>query len=212
MKKYLLAAACVLMGTSVMAAPMECAYTVLQMKVQTARSQEEIQALMNKNVIFDDRDTRCGGSLMQLAIRRGNPGVLAAILGQDDSRANNMEKLDAFPIPGVQGEIPVLLFAGYYAPNEDMVKLLVNAGADITATDSNGRSLLWYMQFNPVLKNTALYDELNEHILISLTNQNAQQDAAAQKGNQGAATQNAGNQQGNQPRRSGNSGRLVDDG
>ena len=206
--KKMLATLCLLISTSVFAAPMECAYTALQMKVQTARSQEEIQALINKNVVFDEV-TRCGGSLLQLAIRRGNPGVLAAILGQDDSRANNMEKLDAFPIPGVTGEIPILLFAGYYAPNEDMVKLLVNAGADITATDSNGRSLLWYMQHNPVLRNTALYDELNEHILISLTSMRADSQ------NQGGAT---GDQQplptttGSKPnRRSGNSNRLIED-
>lgn len=204
--KKLLAALCLFVSTSVLAGPMECAYTVLQMKVQTARSQEEIQALINKNVVFEE-NTRCGGSLLQLAVRRGNPGVLAAILQQDDSRANNLEKLDAFPIPGVTGEIPILLFAGYYAPNEEMVKLLVNAGADITATDNNGRSLLWYMQYNPVLKNTALYDELNEHILISLTN--ARADAQNQK--EEAQNQSTQSNNNNSQHRSGNSNRLVED-
>lgn len=166
MKKLLLLAGCCLISVSALAA-VECAYTTRQLLIQTARSQEQIQALINKNVIFQE-DTKCGGSLLQLAIRRGNPGVLAAILNQDLSRANNMESLDAFPIPGVTGKIPILLFAAYYAPNEDMVRLLVHANADVSATDEQGRNLLWYMQQNPVLRNTELFDELNEMLLVGL--------------------------------------------
>ena len=63
-----------------------------------------------------------------------------------------------------------------------------------------------------MLKNTALYDELNEHILISLTNQNNQGNAGQDAGNTGGASQNTGNQQNNQNRRNSNGNRLVDDG
>ena len=46
--------------------------------------------------------------------------------------------------------------------------LLVAAGANIAATDDFGRNLLWYMNKNPVLRNTALQDELNNKLLYGM--------------------------------------------
>ena len=166
MKKILVVGICWLASTVAMAG-FECAYSPLQIRISKARSRDDIQVWIDKGVTIEE-DVKCGGSLLQLAIRRGVPGVLDAILDQDPQRANNIENLDAFPIPGVTGQIPVLLFAAYYAPNKEIVQSLLDAGADIAATDNEGRNVLWYMQFNPVLKNTSLYDSLNNKILESL--------------------------------------------
>ena len=166
MKKMLFMMVCLLVSTMAMA-EFECAYTPLQVRVAKARSRADIQDLVDRGINIEE-DTKCGGSLLQLAVRRGEPGVLAAILQQDMARANSMEKLDAFPIPGVTGQIPLLLFAGYYAPNKEIVRLLLDAEASVTATDDKGRNVLWSMQYNPVLRNTDLYDQINEQILYSL--------------------------------------------
>ena len=139
----------------------------LQNLIVNARGADEIQNLISRGVIFDEQ-VRCGGSLMQLAIRRGNPDVLEAILRQDQNRANSMVTLDAFPIVGAPKQIPLILFAAYYAPNKQIMDLLVAAGANIAATDDFGRNLLWYMNKNPVLRNTQLQDDLNNKLLYGM--------------------------------------------
>ncbi|MBQ4472102.1 MAG: hypothetical protein II942_02520 [Alphaproteobacteria bacterium] len=169
-KLLLLGAACLMVVPAMAQRGGECAYTPLQNLVMNARGPEEIQSLIQRNVIFDEQ-VRCGGSLMQLAIRRGNPQVLAAIVRQDQKRVHAQVTLDAFPISGAPKTIPLILFAAYYAPNKDIMELLVQAGANIGAVDDYGRNLLWYMDKNPVLKNTALVDELNNRLLYSMGNQ-----------------------------------------
>lgn len=167
MKKALLLTAC-LMALPVMAQKAgDCALTPLQNLIVNARGADEIQNLISRGVIFDEQ-VRCGGSLMQLAIRRGNPDVLEAILRQDQNRANSMVTLDAFPIVGAPKQIPLILFAAYYAPNKQIMDLLVAAGANIAATDDFGRNLLWYMNKNPVLRNTQLQDDLNNKLLYGM--------------------------------------------
>jgi len=173
MKKLLFASIC-LLALPVMAQKAgECALTPLQNLIVNARGAEEIQALIQRGVVFDEQ-VRCGGSLMQLAIRRGNPAVLEAILRQDQTRANATVTLEAFPILGAPKQIPLILFAAYYAPNETIVKLLKQAGANIAATDDFGRNLLWYLGKNPVLRNTALQDELNNELLYGMVASQAQ--------------------------------------
>ena len=174
MKKTLISLATLMMALPVMAAE-NCAYSPLQNLIRNVRKADEIVALMNRGVVFSEK-TRCGGSLMQLAILRGNPQVLQALLNQDPSRANEIVDLQAFPIQGAPKEVPLVLFAAYYAPNDQMIRLLVNAGADASKTDQTGRNLLWYMEQNPVLRNTDLYDELNDRLLSALvpTQQNRQ--------------------------------------
>ncbi len=166
MKKTLISLAALAIAMPVMAAT-DCAYSPLQNLIRNVRKADEITTLMNSGVVFSEK-TRCGGSLMQLAILRGNPQVLQALLQQDPSRANEMVELQAYPIQGAPKEIPLLLFAAYHAPNGQMIELLVNSGADIAKTDTTGRNLLWYMDQNPVLRNTELYDELNRRLLSSL--------------------------------------------
>ena len=167
MKKTTISLIALIVATPVIAAE-NCAYTPLQNLIRNVRDANEIVTLMNRGVVFSEK-TRCGGSLMQLAILRGNPQVLKVLLQKEPSQASEMVKLDAYPIPGAYGEIPLILFASYYAPNAEMVRLLINEGkADISKTDSEGRNLLWYMEKNPVLRNTDLYDKLNEQLLYSL--------------------------------------------
>ena len=179
MKKLLFASIC-LMTLPVMAQKAgECALTPLQNLVANARGAEEIQTLIQRGVIFDEQ-VRCGGTLMQLAIRRGNPAVLEAILRQDQTRANATVTLEAFPILGAPKQIPLILFAAYYAPNENIVKLLEQAGANIAVTDDFGRNLLWYLGKNPVLRNTALQDELNNKLLYGMVASQAQGGLSAQ--------------------------------
>ena len=174
MKKALISLTALMLAMPVMAAE-NCAYSPLQNLIRNVRKADEIVALMNRGVVFSEK-TRCGGSLMQLAVLRGNPQVLQALLNQDPSRANEMVDLQAFPIQGAPKEVPLILFAAYYAPNDQMIRLLVNAGADAAKTDLSGRNLLWYMEQNPVLRNTDLYDELNDRLLSALvpTQQNHQ--------------------------------------
>ena len=166
MKKTLISLSALMMALPVMAAN-DCAYSPLQNLIRNVRSVNEINELIQRGVVFDE-EVRCGGSLMQLAVLRGNPEVLQAILKQDPSRANALVKLDSYAIPGSVREVPLILFAAFYAPNDQMIYRLVESGADISKTDSAGRNLLWYMDQNPVLRNTALYDKLNNLLLSSL--------------------------------------------
>ena len=168
MKKLLLLSVCVCLSMPVMAQRVsECAYSALQSLIINARSAEELRALIQRGIVLDEQ-VRCGGSLMQLAIRRGNPDVLRALLEQDQKRANALVSMEGFAIPGAPKILPLILFAAYYAPNEDMIRLLVSAGANVSVTDDVGRNLLWYMDKNPVLRNTALTDEMNNQLLYGM--------------------------------------------
>ena len=166
MKKLLLMSMCLFVMPAMADQNEECALSPLQNLIVNARGAEEIQALIARGVAFDEQ-VRCGGTLMQLAIRRGNPDILEAILRQDRRRANAMVNLDAFPIPGAPKDVPLLLFAAYYAPNKTILELLLAAGAksNVTATDEVGRNVLWYLNKNPVLRKTDLEDKLNEMLL-----------------------------------------------
>ena len=181
MKKLLFLSVC-LVALPVMAQKSnECALTPLQDLIVNARSANEVRELIARGKVFDE-PVRCGGTITQLAIRRGNPDVLKAILEQDPNRAKAVVSLDAFPILGAPKQIPIILFAAYYAPNRQMVDLLTSAQADISVTDDFGRNLLWYLNKNPVLRNTDLQDELNKELLFGLnssSNQSGQQTEGA---------------------------------
>ena len=168
MKKTLISLAALMMALPVMAAD-NCAYSPLQNLIRNVRDAKEITDLMNRGVAFNE-EPRCGGSLMQLAILRGNPQVLQVLIQKNPEQVNKPVKLDTYPIPGARGrEIPLILFAAYYAPNPQMIELLINIGkADISKTDDEGKNLLWYMDMNPVLRNTTLSDTLNNALLYSL--------------------------------------------
>ena len=173
MKKFLMTCAMVaLVALPAGAAPQECAYSPRQTLVRDAKNAEQIAGLIRQGVIFDETP-RCGGTIMQLAVRRGNPEVLRVLLEQDLKRANQIVPLDDFPIPGAPKKIPLWLFAAYYAPNEQIIHLLhqslIQTRGGVSVTDDMGRNVLWYMDRNPVLRKTSLYDQLNDQLLTNLS-------------------------------------------
>ena len=170
MKKLLLTCALgLLMSTPVDAAPPkgECAYSPLQTLVRDARDATLISNYIAQGVNFDEVP-RCGGTLMQLAVRRGNVDVLTALLQQDMKRAGQIVSLEEFPIVGAPKKVPLILFAAYYAPNEYVIQVLQQANVDVTQVDEFGRNVLWYMEQNPVLRQTQLFDDMNMALLTSL--------------------------------------------
>ena len=193
MKKTLISLTALMMSLPVMAAD-NCAYSPLQNFIRNVRTVEEINKLANSGVIFDEK-VRCGGSLLQLAILRGNPEVLQVILNQDRSRANAVVSLDGYQIQGAPREVPVILFAAYYAPSEAIFRELWAAGANVAATDSQGRNLLWYMDQNPVLRSTKLYDELNNALLNALSPRRQQYQPGQNTSQQGQGGYGQGQQQ-----------------
>ena len=158
-----------------------CQYTLLQNLIRDARSHEQIFDMIRAGVSMDDETITCGGSLLQLAIRRGNPSIVNGILAQDKSRANEDVSLRGYSIPGAPERIPVILFAAYYAPSEIVFKVLTDMGADVTAQDSQGRGILWYLNQNPVLRQTQTEDTVK----LTLQNkvlENARKNAQRQMG------------------------------
>ena len=135
-----------------------CQYTVLQNLVRDARNHEKIFDMIRAGVSMDDETITCGGTLLQLAIRRGNPSILNGILAQDKSRINSLVPLRDFPIAGAPDKIPAILFAAYYAPSEVIFKVMLDNGANVAVKDSRGHGILWYLDRNPVLRKTATED------------------------------------------------------
>jgi len=160
-----------------------CQYTVLQNLIRDARSHEQIFDMIHAGVSMDDLTITCGGSLLQLAIRRGNPSIVNGILTQDKSRVNAEVSLNGFLIPGAPNRIPVILFAAYYAPSEIVFKVLTDMGADISVQDSNGRGILWYLEQNPVLRQTKTEDTIKEK-LQKMILENARKNSQRQMGQQ----------------------------
>ncbi len=181
MKKFLLLSVCVIAALPAMAQRnVECVLSPFQELITKARNEEQINNLIARGAEFD-KPVRCGGSVMQLAIRRGNPKILEALLKQSPKRASDMVSLDAFPIAGAPKQIPLILFAACYAPNAAMMELLMQANADVLVTDDFGRNILWYLSKNPVLRDTELQDKLNQMLLYGVTSvQPATQDNQAQ--------------------------------
>ena len=149
-----------LIASTAMAAP--CQYTVLQNMIRDARSHEQIFELIRAGVSVDDPTVTCGGSTLQLAIRRGNPSILNGILSQDKKRINAQVSLADFPITDAPKEIPALLFAAYYAPSETVFKVMIDNGADVSVKDSNGHDILWYLDQNPVLRQSPVEDTVKQ--------------------------------------------------
>ena len=139
-----------------------CQYTQLQNMIRDARSHEQIFEFIKAGVSMDDPNIRCGGSLLQLAVRRGNPSIVNGILTQDKARANKPVSLAGFEIPGAPAQIPAILFAAYYAPNETTFKVMVDAGGNIGLRDTMGHDILWYLNRNPVLRKTEMEDSIRE--------------------------------------------------
>lgn len=165
-KSYLIALAMALMFSAPAMAQRTCSYSPLQEVVRFANNASDIQRLVARRVNLN-APVRCGGSLVQLAILRGNVDVLKVLL---DSGADTKApvKLSDFGISGsgMPQEIPLVFFAAYKAPNAEVLKTLVDAGLDVTQTDKNGESISAYLDKNPVLVKSPIAKAIDEILLF----------------------------------------------
>ncbi len=172
----------VLIPLTVYAAPKDCVYHPLQDIIRSARSEKDIEPWIKDQINFNI-DFRCGGSILQLAVMRGNPHVLKILLEQGGVDPNETVENSAFPIKGAPKIIPISFFAAFYAPRSDILNLFMEyAEESIYQTDMNGQNILWYLEQNPVLRNTDLSDLIVKNLLITDTKaQNAKEQAAKEK-------------------------------
>ncbi len=187
MKKILLGAvvAMCLITTTSWAVPNRnnsgiCSYSPLQDLIRNARSGKDLEPILGGRVDLN-APVKCGGTILQLAIRRGNPEVVKLLLENGVSAKEDVS-LDGFSIAGAPNKVPLLMFAAYYSPRQDILNLIISAGADMTAVDANGENVLWYLDKNPVLQNTAISDNIKNALLF-----NIQPKATAQANNVGTA-------------------------
>lgn len=187
MKKILLmtAIAVCLTATTGWAAPSRgnsgiCSYSPLQDLIRNARSGKDLEPILGGRVDLN-APVKCGGTILQLAIRRGNPEVVKLLLENGVSVKEDVS-LEGFSIAGAPNKVPLLMFAAYYSPRQDILNLIISAGADMTAVDSNGENVLWYLDKNPVLQNTVISDNIKNALLF-----NIQPKATAQPNNVGTA-------------------------
>ncbi|MDY6408189.1 MAG: hypothetical protein SPL08_05780 [Pseudomonadota bacterium] len=148
-----------------------CQYTQLQNMIRDAKNHEQIFEFIKGGVSMDDKGITCGGSLLQLAIRRGNPSIVNGILTQDKTRANKLVSMAGFDFQGVPAQIPAILFAALYAPNETTFKVMMNAGGNIGLRDMVGHDILWYLDKNPVLRRTATEDSVRQALQTRILEQ-----------------------------------------
>ena len=160
-----MAAAACLINTVAFGAAKECSYSPLQQVIRTARTEEDVMKLINNNVNLNIRP-KCGGNVYQLAILRGNSAVVKALLENSKLPVDVSVSNTDYPIPGAPKEIPLAFFAAYHAPSINIMRLFMNAGMDIMATDSRGETILWYLNQNPVLLNTELVDEVTDKLIM----------------------------------------------
>lgn len=158
-----------LIPLTVYAAPKDCVYHPLQDIVRSARSEKDIEPWIKDQINFNI-DFKCGGSILQLAIMRGNPHVLKILLEKGGVNPNELIDNTAFPIKGAPKVIPISFFAAFYAPRQDILNLFMEyAEKSIYQTDMNGQNILWYLEQNPVLRNTDLADIIVKNLLITDT-------------------------------------------
>ncbi len=171
MKKFILATVLglSLFHVSAYAAPRgECSYTPLQVVIREARSKQDVQELIDKNVKLDIKP-RCGGTVLQLATLRGNMDVFEALLNSGRFALDGNVSNSDYPIPGAPREYPLAFFVAYHAPSLNMMKVFMNSGANLLGTDSNQENILWYLKQNPVLMNTEIEDDLMQRLLMQDT-------------------------------------------
>ena len=168
MKKALLltVAGLLFLPNTSFSAPRECRYHPIQQVVRMARSEQDIEKEIQKKTNFNI-NFPCGGSILQLAVLRGNPQVLQILLEKGNLNPNEIVENTDFPIKGAPRELPISFFAAYYAPRADILNLFVNyAGNEIYKKDANGQNILWYLEQNPVLNNTAVSDQIIDNLVL----------------------------------------------
>lgn len=158
-------------------APKKCTYSPLQDVIRNARGTQDIAPIIQNKVDLN-AVPRCGGTPLQLAVLRGNPQIVKALL-EGGASVSEEVSLEGFTIPEAPEKVPVLMFAGFFAPRPEIVQLIIQAGADVLKTDENGENVLWYIEQNPVLRNTALSDEIKNALLFNVPTTQEEQSADA---------------------------------
>ena len=141
-----------------------CRYTVMQNMIRDARSHEPIFQMIESGILMDDPDITCGGNLLQLAVRRGNANIVNGLVTQIPEKVKETVSLDGFDIPGAPESIPFVLFAAYYAPSVEVFRVILNQKMPLNVRDENGRDIQWYLEQNPVLRKTAIADEVQKRV------------------------------------------------
>lgn len=169
------------------AAPKDCSYSPLQQVIRAARTEEDIQKLLDDHVSLNITP-RCGGNVIQLATLRGNPNIFKKILENGNLPLDVKVPNTDYPIPGAPKEIPLGFFVAYYAPRMDMMQLFMQTGVDLMGTDERGETILWYLEQNPVLRDTELSDMVMRQLLVSASSKNeaVKEKAAEPKNNKDA--------------------------
>ena len=167
MKKLSLAilSAALMMSVPAMA-QRTCSYSPLQEVVRFANNANDIQRLVARHVNLN-APVRCGGTLVQLAVLRGNVDVLKVLL-DDGADVKTPVKLSDFGISGknMPQEIPLIFFAAYKAPNAEILKTLIDSGLSVVETDKNGESISMYLDNNPVLAKSPIAKAIDEILLF----------------------------------------------
>ncbi len=169
-----------LLNTPVSAAPkVECSFSPLQQVIRSARKAEEIEKLINDNVNLNAK-FRCGGNVLQLATLRGNAEIFQLLIQKGNLPLNTEVSNTDYPIPGAPKSYPLAFFIAYHAPSQDIMNIFMQSGAKMLDTDDRGETILWYLDQNPVLMNTDVYDALMQQLLMKDTVDGAMQPTVPQ--------------------------------
>ncbi len=145
-----------------------CSYSPLQNLIRSANDVAEIEKLVQKNVKLN-APVRCGGSLAALAVMRGNANVLKVLLNNGIDIDTPVKSADFGLGRDYPAQIPLILFAAHFAPNAEVLKALIDAGSNMAVIDEKGENISWYLDKNPVLRETPLAEEINNILLYQST-------------------------------------------
>ena len=126
--------------------------------------------IKNLSVSMDDKTITCGGTLLQLAVLRGNPSIVNGILVQDKERANKNVPTKGFGLENITDKIPAVLFAARFSPSEVVFETFIKNEANIFLKDEKGHDILWYLERNPVLRKTKIVDDIITRMQNTLLN------------------------------------------
>lgn len=157
-----------LINAAAFGATKECSYSPLQQVIRTARNEGDIMHLIQNNVNLDIYP-KCGGGVYQLAVLRGNPGIIKTLIENSGLKLDVNVSNGDYPIAGAPKEIPLAFFAAYYAPSIEIMRLFKASGMNLLGLDSHGETILWYLNQNPVLMNTEIVDEIKEMLIMNST-------------------------------------------
>lgn len=130
-----------------------CTYTKDQEIVRSAENLQDIRRLPSS--VNVNAENPCGGTLLQLAVIRGNPSIFN-YLADMNGNFNAKVSLAGYEIPDAPDTIPFVLFAARYSSSSSIIDYMINKGADFKVKDSKGHDVFWYFDQNPVLRQTYL--------------------------------------------------------